>query len=67
MRLPDPGRQIDTSQSTRHHKRQEPKTMVVIDVAVPSASHIRKKLENYQDLKEELEGYGMLRPKWSLW
>ena len=61
MGLPDPDRQAGTGQSSRHcGNRQGPKTVVVIDVVVPSDSNIRKKeyekLEKYQGLKEELEG-----------
>lgn len=60
MGLPDPDRQADTSQSTRlHGRRQGQKTAVVIDLAVFSDCNIRmsnnEKLENYQDLKGELE------------
>ena len=48
---------------------KDQKTAVVIDVAVPSDSNIRKKeyekLEKYQGLKEELERMWKVKPKWS--
>lgn len=58
-------------QTIRHVVDKQKKTAVVIDVAIPAASSIRKKdyekTKNNQSLKEQLEQMCEVRSKVVLW